>query len=121
MEKLRNQSSRRDCPDLSLQQRQEVFRLRKAKYSMQKIGENVGCSKSTVSKTLNHKSLKEHHSNLPWYEKGRIVHEAVKKNRGRPRERNWGLKNEQTRSFVIAKLKDKYSPKSISLEKNIQD
>ena len=83
---------------------------------MQKIGDYVSCSKSTVWETLNHESLAHCHSKLPWYEKGKIVHQAVKNNRGCTRERSWGLKNEQTRQFVIEKLKDKYSPKNISRE-----
>ena len=113
MKRLSNQPSRKGCPDLSLQQRQEIFRLGDGGYSIQEIANSVDCSKSTVWWTLNHNILKKSHARLPWYEKAKIVDDAIKINRGRPRERSWGLKNEQTRQYVIDKLKDKFSPKSI--------
>jgi len=116
MKKVYKGSSRRGCPDLLLRQKQEIFRLRGQGYGMQKIGEYVGCAKSTVSETLNHPALKESHWRLPWYELGKIVFEAGKKSRGRPRERGWGLKNEQTRQYVVAALKNKLSPQSISYQ-----
>lgn len=116
MRKIKKKSSRQGHPDLSLEQRQEIFRLRKARLSIQKISDLVRCSKSTVSTTLNHPALAKYHKHLPWYEKARIVHLAIKKNRGRPRETSWGLKNEVVRSYVYLKLKDKLSPKNISLQ-----
>ena len=116
-------STREGRKDLSLQERQEIFRLREHGKSMQEIAEKVECSKSTVSTSLNHSSLSTSHKKLPWYEKGKIVHEATKRNRGRPRSKGWGLKNERIRRYVVEKLKDKLSPMSIhlSLKGNSKD
>lgn len=115
MKKLQ-EATRQGCPDLSLEQRQEIFRLRAAGYSMREVAEVVDCAKSSVWETINHKSLKRRHPRLPWYVQGKIVHDAVRQNRGRPRERSWGLKNEAMRQYVIEKLKDKLSPMSISIQ-----
>jgi len=111
---LKKKSSRQGRPDLSLKQRQEIFRLRKGSLGMRKISKIVGCAASTVSDNLNHSSLKKCHKSLPWYVKGRIVHDAVRENRGRPKIQDWGLKNEKVRSYVYLKLKDKFSPQNIS-------
>ena len=107
-------SSRKGSPDLSLKARQEIFRLRKHGKSIQKISELVKCSKSTVHGVLNHPSLKRINSRLPWYEKGKTVHFAIKANRGRKRNRINSLKNQETVDFVVKYLEDKYSPKNIS-------
>ena len=114
MKTVKKLTSRQGRPDLSLEQRQEIFRLRKGGLGMRKIAEIVGCSASTVSGCLNHRSLKSVHSKLPWYVKGRIVQDSVRENRGRPKVQKWGLKNERVRSYVYLKLKDKLSPKNIS-------
>lgn len=102
--------------DLLLRQRQEIFRLRFARLSIQKIGELVGCSKSTVSDTLNHLSLSKHHAELDWSEKGKIVHDSVRRNRGRPRNRYCVLKSPTIEEKVRVGLEDKKSPITISLE-----
>jgi len=114
MKNLKTLSSRQGRPDLSLKQRQEIFRLRKGGLGMRKIAKIVGCAASTVSDSLNHPSLNKQHKKLPWYIKGRIVHDVVRERRGRPKIQNWGLKNEKVRSYVYLKLKDKFSPKNIS-------
>lgn len=113
MKKIKK-STRQGRPDLSLEQRQELFRLRKAGLSFQKISDLVGCSKSTISGHINHPSLKKHSKKLPWYEKAKIVHDSVKNNRGRPRDTSWGLKSEAIRSYVTIELKKRTSPWSIS-------
>jgi IS30 family transposase len=107
-------SSREGCPDLLLQDRQEIFRLRNHGKSIQKISELVKCSKSTVHGTLNHESLKKGHAKLPWYEKGKLVHDAIKGNRGRKRIRYATLKSQEILDYVVKCLKDKLSPKNIS-------
>jgi IS30 family transposase len=111
--KIKKQSSRKGCPDLLLQDRQEIFRLREYGKSIQKISELVKCSKSTVHGTLNHESLKSHSNKLPWYEKAKIVHTAVKLNRGRKRNRYHTLKNQKILNYVEKELENKLSPKSI--------
>ena len=106
-------SSRKGCPDLLLKSRQEIFRMHEAGKSIQKISELVKCSKSTVHGTLNHKSLKEGSKKLPWYEKAKLVHLAIKSNRGRKRNRFHMLKNPEILDYVEKSLKDKLSPRNI--------
>lgn len=112
MKKLKK-SSRKGCPDLSLKQRQEIFRLHEHGKSIQKISELVKCSKSTVHGVLNHESLKAGSKKLPWYEKAKLVHKAIRLNRGRKRNRYHTLKNQEILDYVIKNVKDKLSPKSI--------
>jgi len=110
-------SSRKGCSDLSLIQTQDIFRMRKVGRTMREIAKAVGCSASTVSDYLNHEVLRKHHKRLPWYEKGKLVFEAKRKNRGAPRTRRFGLKeDEELRKYVVDNLKDKLSPKSISFK-----
>ena len=113
MKKLK-ESSRSGFPDKPLKIRQEIFRLRECGRTIQEIAEILKCSKSTVSNTLNHESLKRVSSRLPWYEKGKIVAEAIKYSRGRPRSRQVTLKTQETLDSIVEYLKDKHSPQSAS-------
>ena len=116
MKKLKKENTRLGCSDLTLGELQDTYRMRSRGNSIQEISLYVGRSKSTVSEALNDESLSKSNKHLPWYEKAKVVYDARKKRRGRPRDKGWGLKNEATRRYVIGKLEDKYSPKSISLK-----
>lgn len=111
--KKSKKSSRKGCPDLSLESRQEIFRMHETGKSIQKISEVVKCSKSTVHGTLNHSCLESCNKKLPWYEKAKIVHDAIKANRGRKRNRYHTLKTQEILDYVVKCLKDKLSPKNI--------
>lgn len=115
MKNSKNKSTRAGCKDLTLNQIQDIFRLRKGGYSFQKISEYAKCSKSRACELVNHHSLSKTDKRLPWYEQGKIVHSAIKKNRGRKRNKHHKLqKDVELLEYVKKELKDKKSPKSIS-------
>ena len=114
MKKVKKVGRRAERKDLSVFELQSVFRMRVRGISYQEISLNVGCSKSTVCRVLNHESLKRQDEHLPWYEKAKIVHDAVRENRGRPKDKGWGLKNERIRGYVVEHLEDRHSPATIS-------
>lgn len=116
MEKLKEKRTRKGCSDLTLCELQDIFRMRCGGKSIQKIASFLNRSKSAISEALNDNSLTRSNSHLPWWEKAKLVHEAKKKRRGRPRDRGWGLKNEQIRTKVYECLEDKLSPKGASYE-----
>jgi len=78
MKKLKkNSPGRTGKTDLSLEQIQEVFRLRASLFSFQKISEIVGCSKSRANELFRHKCLNKTQRRMPWYEKGKLVHKEL--------------------------------------------
>lgn len=115
MKIIKNKVTRKGHSDLKLNQIQEIFRLRSCGYSFQEIGKYVKCSKSRANEIYNHQSLSTTEKKLPWYEKGKIVYQAIKKNRGRPKIRTHKLQRDLVLlEYVVSELKDKKSPKSIA-------
>ena len=106
--------SRKNCSDLSWEERQELYRLRNEGYGIREIARRLSRAPSTISVELARHRRERGWFALPWYEKARRAHDAASQRRGRPRRRDWGLKNEKIRRFVHTSLKDKLSPKSIS-------
>ena len=104
---------RKNAPDLSWEERQEIYRLRKHGYGIREIARTITRAASTISVELRRHRKERGWCELPWYEKARRAHDSAKERRGRPRERGWGLKNEVIRQFVHEKLQEKLSPKSI--------
>jgi len=124
MKKIKKLGTRLGAKDLTLDQIYEIFRLRDAKYSFRKLAGYVKCSASRACEVYNHEVLTKTTKKLPWYEKAVIVNQAIKANRGRPREKHHKLqKDAELLEFVIKELKNKKSPKTIaySIKDNFPD
>ena len=91
MNMKKNIGTRHGAKDLTLDKIYEIFRLRDSKYSFREIAKYAKCSRSRACEIYNHKILTKTKKKLPWHEKGKLVYEHIRANRGRPRERGCGI------------------------------
>lgn len=107
---------RKNKKDLSLEERQTVYKLHEARYGIREIARIVARSPSTISRELRRGRKHGAWVYMRWYERVKLAHDAAKARRGRPRNRLRILKEPAVQKYVQEGLSNKKSPMSISLE-----
>ena len=106
---------RKGCPDLSLQERQEIFKLRKLGYGIREIGKRIGRSGSAVSREI--KRSRGRYStwgSFAWYEQAKLADNAAKLRRKGKRHRVCILKTPEINDYVYKCIKKSWSPEIVS-------
>ena len=106
---------RKNCRDLSLQERQDIYKLRSEGLGIREIGRKIKRNCSTVSRELKRVSNHRSWARMAWYERAKLAHDGAKSRRGGKRHRVFKLKNQHISNYVYEKLKIGWSPEIISL------
>jgi len=106
---------RKGCSDLSLQERQEIFKLRKLGLGIREIGRKMFRSASTISRELKRSKVGYRNwSSFQWYERAKLSDDAAKFRRKGKRHRLCILKSSEINDYVYKSLKQYWSPEIIS-------